>query len=85
MNAARNTPGSIGFVVSVFFAANPEEFLTVDDICVKTDSTANAVTKAILDARANGLVSIDTQIDGTGRLNLYGPGPALLKMIGLLV
>lgn len=83
MTPTRAHPMSIGFQVAVYFAANPEEALTVEDICVKFGANQAAAASAMRSARENGLVAVQTEDYGGGKTVLYTPGPALLRLLGV--
>jgi hypothetical protein len=78
----RAHPGSITFRICIFFALNPDEELTTSDISEKTGGTTDAVTRAMRQARDNGMVSVGTEMLEGSRMNLYRAGPTLLAMIG---
>ncbi len=83
MTSARANPLSIGFQVAIYFAANRDEALTVDDICIKTGATPASAARAMRQARDAGLVSVEADAGASGQPNLYTPGPALLRLLGV--
>ena len=73
--------------VSVFFAANPDEELTHEDISTKWGMHPDSCRRSLQNAEENGWVVRTRREDKTARKKwrwFYTPGPRLLKEIGLV-
>ena len=73
--------------VSVFFAANPDEELTHEDISTKWGMHPDSCRRSLQNAEENGWVVRTRREDKTARQKwrwFYTPGPRLLKEIGLV-
>lgn len=75
----RANPASVAFAACVFLAANPGDWLTLEDVCVNTGALRGTAARSMRSAAAHGLVRIEQHAEhGT----VYHAGPALLKMAG---
>ena len=66
-------------IVLVHFALNPDDELTREDVAAKTGRAADStVWEALSTMVADGLLRTRSM----GRVFMYRPGPALLRMCG---
>lgn len=64
----------------VFFAMNPDEQMSAEDLCVKFGRRRNHVNEALLTAARDGLV----QREREGRCYVYSIGPWLKERLATL-
>lgn len=76
---------SIVTSVVVFFAANPEEELTTQDISIKWRTTTDKARISLYAAEKAGWIQRKRKKDPSsacGARNIYSAGPRLLREIG---
>jgi hypothetical protein len=73
---------SLVFRLALFFAANPTEELTSEDVSVKFDVAMNGLHSRLSNAVRLGIFRRESSGPGRTRLSVYKPGDALLLMIG---
>jgi DNA-binding IscR family transcriptional regulator len=76
---------SLAFHLAIFFAANPDECLTSNDIRQKWGCSRNSLSKGLEISRKYGYLKvevIDGHVSGPGGGYMWSAGPTLLKLIG---
>lgn len=75
--------GGVSFRLCLFFAANPEEWLTSDDIAKKFGTSKENVWQSLRSAVRLGWLLKDAKTRAGNEPNVYRPGPNLRQAIGL--
>ena len=76
-------PGSPGVIMAIFFAANPDEWLTTSDVVVKTNASVRTVYNSLTHWVRAGYLTRDVGIQGRMKTECtYSAGPTLLALIG---
>ncbi len=77
--AGKPSFASPSFRLCIFFALNPDEYLTSSDVAQKYGMTSNAVEPTLKSVVASGYVA-RTRSDLSKRY-IYSAGPALMEML----
>lgn len=77
----RNGP-TLSIRMLVFFAANPEEVLTADDVLLKFECEPTTLREAADKMELRGYIRRVTQRSRSRQFSVFSAGPLLLEMLG---
>lgn len=78
----RASINAVALRVTLFFARNPDEHLTSNDITEKFDIPLSEVHSSLKRIVDSGMISRDAHGPGRGKQAIYSAGHELLVMIG---